>query len=128
MDPVYIVLMICMIAIFILVVIWIFAEPLYDFVTKLAFSLKPFSAKAMYRKNLREVKRDCKENDKRLKEFIRDERNRIKEEINNNIGYCYIDIIYKENIDWLKKKGFKIIETNEKSEYKIVWGNGDERA
>lgn len=128
MDPVYIVLMICMIAIFILVIIYFFNEEIYDFVIKLNSLLKPFNAKIMYRKNLREVKRDCKENDKRLKEFIRDERNRIKEEINNNIGYCYIDIIYKENIDWLKKKGFKIIETNEKSEYKIVWGNGDERA
>lgn len=128
MDPVYIVLMICMIAIFILVIIYFFNEEIYDFVIKLNSLLKPFNAKIMYRKNLREAKRDCKENAKNLKKFIRDERNRIKEEINNNIGYCYIDIIFDDNFEWLKKKGFKIIETNEKGEYKIVWGNIDERA
>lgn len=128
MDPVYIVLMICMIAIFILVIIYFFNEEIYDFVIKLNSLLKPFNAKIMYRKNLREAKRDCKENAKRLKAFIRDERNRIKEEINDNIGYCYIDIIFDDNFEWLKKKGFKIIETKEKGEYKIVWGNIDERA
>lgn len=128
MDPDYIALMICVIAAFILVIIWTFREEIYDFIAEVTFSLKPFSAKAVYKRNVREAKRDYKKNDKRLKAFIRDERNRIKKEINDNIGYCYIDIIFDNNFEWLKKKGFKITETNEKGEYKIVWGNINERA
>ena len=128
MDPVCIMLMIYILATFILITVWIFREEIYDFISKLNFLLKPFSAKRKYKKDLREVKRDCKENEKRLKEFIHDERNRIKEEINDNIGYCYVDIIFDDNFEWLKKKGFKIIETKEKSEYKIVWGSIDECA
>lgn len=126
MDPVYIILMIFMIAIFISITACTFCEEIYDFIAKLIFSLKPFSAKMAYKRNLREAKRDCKENDKRLKKFIQIERNRIKKEINDSIGYCYTDIVFDDNFKWLKKKGFKVIETKEKFEYKISWGKSND--
>ena len=124
MESIYIVLMICTIAIFCLALNWIFCDEINVFIARLAFLLKPFSATAVYKRNIRKVKRNCRHNTKRLKRRIRNERNQIKEEINNSIGYCYyIRIIYKENIDWLKKKGFKITEINDKAEYKISWSD-----
>ena len=77
-------------------------DKILDFIAK----IKPFNAKRKYKNDLR---------------LIRNERNQIKEEINNSIGYCYIRIIYKENIDWLKRKAFKLQKTNDKAEYKISW-------
>ena len=122
MEPAYIILMILMIVLFILAVIWTFSEELYNFVTKLAFSLKPFSAKAVYRRNVRDAKRACRDNKKELKRLILKERNQLKEEINDNVGYCYVDIIFDDNFEWLEKKGFKITETKEEGIYRISWG------
>lgn len=124
MESIYVVLMICAIVIFCFALNWTFFNEMCDFIDRLAFSLKPFSAKAVYKRNVREAKRDCRHNTKRLKRRIRNERNQIKEKINNNIGYCYINIIYKENIDWLKKKGFKVepdTDSSEKHFYEISW-------
>lgn len=122
MESIYVVLMICVAVILCLALIWTFFDEIDDFIVKLASLLKPFNAKTVYKRNIREVKRDCKDNAKRLKRFIRNERNQIKNKINNSIGYCYIRIIYKENIDWLKRKAFKITETKYPAEYKISWG------
>ena len=121
MESIYIALMICAIAIFCLALIWTFCDEINDFIVKLASLLKPFNAKAVYKRNEREVKRDCRDNAKRLKRLIQNERNQIKKEINDNIGYCYVDIIFEDNFEWLKKKGFKITETKDKAEYKISW-------
>lgn len=123
MEATPIILGILVIILVLLSFCWISIATWYDEILDFIAKIKPFSAKRKYKKDLREAERDCKKNAKRLKKFIRDERNRIKEEINDNIGYCYIDIIYKENLDWLKKKGFKITETKEKSEYKVEWCN-----
>lgn len=123
MESIYVVFMICVAAILCWALIWSFFDEIDDFIAKLAFSLKPFNAKIIYKRNVREAKRDCKKNAKRLKAFIRGERNRIKEEINNSIGYCYIDIIFDDNFEWLKKKGFKITETKDKAEYRISWSD-----
>lgn len=100
---------------------WISIVAWHDEILDFIVKIKPFSAKVVYKRNLRKVKRNCRYNAKGLKRRIRNERTQIKEEINNSIGYCYIHIIYKENIDWLKKKGFKIIEIKDKTEYKISW-------
>lgn len=127
MELIDVALMFWAIAVFCLALIWTFCDEIDDFIIKLASLLKPFNAKAVYKRNVREVKRDCKKNAKRLKVFIRDERNQIKEEINDNIGYCYVDIIFEDNFEWLKKKGFKITETKDKTEYKISWGDINER-
>lgn len=123
MESNYIALMICAIAIVCLALIWTFCDEINDFIVKLASLLKPFNAKAAYKRNVREVKRDCRDNAKRLKRLIQNERNQIKEEINDNIGYCYVDIIFEDNFEWLKKKGFKITEINDKAEYKISWSD-----
>ena len=123
MELIDVALIFWVIVVLCLALIWTFCDEIDDLIVKLAFLLKPFSAKAVYKRNVREAKRDCKKNDKRLKAFIRGERNRIKEEINNSIGYCYVDIIFEDNFEWLKKKGFKITETKEKSEYKVEWCN-----
>lgn len=123
MESIYIALMICAIAIFCLALNWTFCDEINDFIAKLAFLLKPFSAKAVYKRNVREAKRNCRHNAGKLKRLIRNERNQIKEEINDNIGYCYVDIIFEDNFEWLKKKGFKITETKDKSEYRISWGD-----
>lgn len=121
MELIDVALMFWVIVVCCLALIWTFCDEIDDFIVKLALLLKPFNAKAVYKRNVREVKRDCRDNAKRLKRLIQNERNQIKEEINDNIGYCYVDIIYKENIDWLKKKGFKITETKDKAEYRISW-------
>lgn len=124
MESVYVALMICVAASLCSALFYTFCDEIYDFIDKLIFSLKPFNAKAVYKRNLRKVKRNCRYNAKGLKRRIQNERNQIKEEINNSIGYCYIDIIYKENIDWLKKKGFKVepdTNSNEKHFYGISW-------
>ena len=123
MEPIDVALMSWAIVVVCLALIWTFCDEIDDFIVKLASLLKPFNAKAVYKRNLRKVKRNCRHNAKRLKRLIQNERNQIKEEINDNIGYCYVDIIYKENIDWLEKKGFKNTETKEKSEYKVEWCN-----
>lgn len=127
MESIYVVFMICVAAILCWALIWTFFDEIDDFISKLAFSLKPFSAKIVYKRNVREAKRDCKDNAKRLKRLIRNERTQIKEEINDNIGYCYVNIIFEDNFEWLKKKGFKITETKDKTEYKISWGDINER-
>lgn len=123
MESIYVVIMICVAAILCWALIWTFFDEIDDFITKLAFSLKLFNAKVVYKRNVRKAKRDCRHNDRKLKGLIRNERNQIKDKINNSIGYCYINIVYKENIDWLKKKGFKITETKYKAKYKISWGS-----
>lgn len=105
---------------------WILITAWHDEILDFIAKIKPFSAKVMHKRNLRKVKRNCRYIAKGLKRRIRNERNQIKEEINNSIGYCYcicIDIIYKENIDWLKKKGFKITEINDKAQYRISWSD-----
>ena len=111
-----------------LILCWILITAWYDEILDFIANIKPFSAKAVYkrnaRRNVRETKRNCRYNTKILKRRIQNERNQIKEEINNSIGYCcYIDIIYKENINWLKKKDFKITEIKDKTEYKISWSD-----
>lgn len=118
MESIDIALMICAIATFCLAPFYTFCDEILDFIAK----LKPFNAKVMHKRNVRKAKRDCRDNARELKRLIRNERNQIKEEINNNIGYCYIDIIFDDNFDWLKKKGFKITETKDKTEYRISWG------
>ena len=123
MKSIDVALMICAIAIFCFALNWTFCDEICDFIAKLVFSLKPFSAKRKYKKDLREAERDCKKNAKNLKKRIRNERKRIKAEINDNIGYCYINIFFEDNFEWLKKKGFKITETKEKFEYKVEWCN-----
>lgn len=102
---------------------WIYIVAWYDKILDFIAKIKPFSAKRKYKKDLREAERDCKKTAKNLKKRIRNERERIKAEINDNIGYCYIDIIFNDNFEWLKKKGFKVTETKEKSEYKVEWCN-----
>lgn len=123
MEPIDVALMSWAIVVVCLALIWTFCDEIDDFIVKLASLLKPFNAKAVYKRDVREVKRDCRDNAKRLKRLIQNERNQIKEEINDNIGYCYVDIIFEDNFEWLKKKGFKITETKEKTEYKISWSD-----
>lgn len=127
MELIDVALMFWVIVVFCLALIWTFCDEIDDFIVKLASLLKPFNAKTVYKRNVREVKRDCRNNAKRLKRLIQNERNQIKEEINDNIGYCYVDIIFEDNFEWLKKKGFKITETKDKTEYKISWGDINER-
>ena len=69
MKSIYIALMICAIAIFCLALNWTFYDEINDFIAKLAFLLKPFSAKAVYKRNVREAKRNCRHNTKRLKKI-----------------------------------------------------------
>lgn len=79
--------------------------------------IKPFNAKVMHKRNLKITKNLLKHN-------INNERNNIKTGILNNTDYCYVRIVYKENIDWLKKKGFKIepdTNSSEKHFYGISW-------
>lgn len=123
MEPIDVALMSWAIVVVCLALIWTFCDEIDDFIVKLASLLKPFNAKAVYKRNLRKVKRNCRHNAKRLKRLIQNERNQIKEEINDNIGYCYVDIIFEDNFEWLKKKGFKITETKDKAEYRISWGD-----
>lgn len=102
---------------------WISITAWYDEILDFIVKIKPFSAKRKYKKDLREAERDCKKNAKNLKKRIRNERKRIKAEINDNIGYCYINIFYTDNLNWLKKKGFRITEIEGKTEYKISWSD-----
>lgn len=107
-----------------LIIYWIFITAWHDEILDFIAKIKPFNAKRKYKKDLRISKRDCKRSAKALKTTIRNERNQIKEEINNSIGYCYVDIIHEENIDWLKKKGFRVepnTNFNEKHFYRISW-------
>lgn len=79
--------------------------------------IKPFSAKAMHKRNLKIAKNLSKYN-------IKNERNGIKIGILNSTDYCYARVVYKENLDWLKKKGFKIepdTSSREKHFYGISW-------
>lgn len=79
--------------------------------------IKPFNAKAMHKRNLKILK-NC------LKHNINNERNNIKTGILNNTGYCYVRIVYKDNLDWLENKGFKIEpdrSSSEKHFYRISW-------
>ena len=103
---------------------WISIAAWYDKILDFIVKIKPFSAKRKYKKDLRIAKRNCRNNDRELKRLIRNERNQIKEEINDNIGYCYAHIVYKENLDWLEKKGFKVepdTSSSEKHFYGISW-------
>lgn len=86
-------------------------------ITTFIDDIKPFNAKAMHKRNLKIVKNLRKYN-------IKNERSDIKTGILNNTDYCYTRIIYKENIDWLKKKGFKVepdTSSSEKHFYGISW-------
>lgn len=123
MESIYVVFMICVAAILCWALIWTFFDEIDDFISKIAFSLKPFNAKIIYKRNVREAKRKSKVNTRELKRLIQNERNRIKKEINDNIGYCYINIVFDDNLVWLEKKGFKITETKDKAEYKISWSD-----
>lgn len=79
--------------------------------------IKPFNAKVMHKRNLKITKNLLKHN-------INNERNNIKTSILNNTDYCYVRIVYKENINWLEKRGFKVepdISSNEKHFYGISW-------
>lgn len=79
--------------------------------------IRPFNAKAMHKRNLKIAKNLLKHN-------INDERNNIKTGILNNTDYCYVHIVYKENIAWLEKKGFKVepdTNSSEKHFYGISW-------
>lgn len=79
--------------------------------------IKPFNAKAMHKRNLKIAKNLRKYN-------IKNERSDIKTGILNNTDYCYTRIIYKENIDWLEKKGFKVeldTDSSEKHFYGVSW-------
>lgn len=121
MEPIDVALMFWVIAVFCLALIWTFCDEIDDFIIKLASLLKPFNAKAVYKRNIREAKKECRVNTRELKRLIRNEHNRIKEEINNSIGCCYIDIVFEDNLVWLEKKGFKITETKDKAKYRISW-------
>lgn len=121
MELIDVALMFWAIAVFCLALIWTFCDEIDDFIIKLASLLKPFNAKAVYKRNVREAKKECKVNTRELKRLIRNEHNRIKEEINNSIGCCYIDIVFEDNLVWLEKKGFKITETKDKAKYRISW-------
>lgn len=88
-------------------------DEILDFVAK----IKPFNAKVMHKRNLKITKNLLKYN-------INNERNNIKTSILNNTDYCYVRIVYKENIAWLEKKGFKVepdMNSNEKHFYGISW-------
>lgn len=79
--------------------------------------IKPFNAKAMHKKNLKIAKNLRKYN-------IKNERSDIKTGILNSTDYCYVRIVYKENIAWLEKKGFKVepdTNSSEKHFYGISW-------
>lgn len=121
MELIDVALMFWVIAVFCLALIWTFCDEIDDFIIKLASLLKPFNAKAVYKRNVREAKKECRVNTRELKRLIRNEHNRIKEEINNSIGCCYIDIVFEDNLVWLEKKGFKITETKDKAKYRISW-------
>lgn len=121
MELIDVALMFWAIAVFCLALIWTFCDEIDGFIIKLASLLKPFNAKAVYKRNVREAKKECRVNTRELKRLIRNEHNRIKEEINNSIGCCYIDIVFEDNLVWLEKKGFKITETKDKAKYRISW-------
>lgn len=122
MEPIDVALMSWAIVVVCLALIWTFCDEIDDFIVKLASLLKPFNAKAVYKRNVREAKRNCRHNAKRLKRLIQNERNQIKEEINDNIGYCYVDIIFEDNFEWLKKRGFKFKEYESSiHRYLISW-------
>lgn len=123
MELIDVALMFWVIAVFCLALIWTFCDEIDDFIIKLASLLKPFNAKAVYKRNVREAKKECRVNTRELKRLIRNEHNRIKEEINNSIGCCYIDIVFEDNLVWLEKKGFKITETKDKAKYRISWSD-----
>ena len=106
-----------------LIFCWVFIAAWHDEILDSIAKIKPFNAKAVHKRNVREAKRDRRHNAGELKRLIRNERNQIKDKINNNIGYCYIDIIFDDNFEWLEKKGFKITETNDRAEYRISWGD-----
>lgn len=79
--------------------------------------IRPFNAKVMHKRNLKIAKNLRKHN-------INNERNGIKTGILNNTDYCYARVVYKENLDWLKKKGFKVepdTSSSEKHFYGISW-------
>lgn len=122
MEPIDVALMSWAIIVVCLALIWTFCDEIDDFIVKLASLLKPFNAKAVYKRNVREAKRKCRHNAKILKRLIQNERNQIKEEINDNIGYCYVDIIFEDNFEWLKKRGFKFKEYESSiHRYLISW-------
>ena len=100
-----------------LILCWILITAWYDKILNFIVKIKPFSAKVMHKRNLKITKNLLKHN-------INNERNNIKTRILNNTNYCYARIVYKENIDWLEKKGFKVesdISSNEKHFYGISW-------
>lgn len=108
-----------------LILCWVSIAAWHDEILDFIAKIKPFSARAVYKRNLRKVKRNCRYNAKGLKRRIQNERNQIKEEINDNTDYCYVRIVYKENIAWLEKKGFKVepdTNSSEKHFYGISWG------
>lgn len=79
--------------------------------------IKPFNAKAMHKRNLKIAENLHKYN-------IKNERNNIKTAILNTTDYCYARVVYKENLNWLEKKGFKVeldTDSSEKHFYGISW-------
>ena len=100
-----------------LILCWISIATWHDEILDFIAKIKPFNAKVMHKRNLKITKNLLKHN-------INNERNNIKTRILNNTNYCYARIVYKENIDWLEKKGFKVepdISSNEKHFYGISW-------
>lgn len=100
-----------------LILCWISIAAWHDEILNFIAKIKPFNAKVMHKRNLKITKNLLKHN-------INNERNNIKTRILNNTNYCYARIVYKENIDWLEKKGFKVepdIISNKKHFYRISW-------
>lgn len=100
-----------------LIFCWIFVAACCDEILGLIAKIKPFNAKRKYKKDLRN-------NIKKHKRLIRNERDRLRKEIETTTEYIYSVIIYKENIDWLKRKGFKVthqITDRKECFYEIRW-------
>ena len=110
MEPAFIPIFISIIALILFVWCVFLSE------CNLIVRIKPFSAKHMQ-------KRDAKQVRKNLKKKIIEERNKLREEIETTTEYCELLIIYKENINWLKKKGFKVTEVEGKAVYRIDWSS-----
>ena len=101
-----------------LIFCFISVEAYYDDIIDFITNIKPFNAKRKYKKDVKEA---CAT--KQFKILVQNERKGIKKQINDNILCCYVTIVFEDNFEWLKKKGFKIIETKKENKYKISWSD-----
>lgn len=101
-----------------LIFCFISVEAYYDDIVDFITNIKPFNAKRKYKKDIKEA---CAT--KQFKMLIQNERKGIKKQINDNILCCYVIIVFEDNVNWLKKKGFKVTEVEGKAVYRIDWSS-----